>query len=369
MALIVDMTGPCAAYGGRLLAEQGHRVVRLEPTAGDAVRREDLRANCHNFRPSLEAGPMHRHFNAGKLSLALDAENPDSKTAALQFIRTADAAMVGGEALVGFRQIKEYCSDVPCVTVIDEAPEGVLLAESGLLSLTGHPGSPPAGLGGHATYSAIGTYVAITAASLILMRGVGPTTDAQVSARQALETLVEQAAIQFLDEGVIAEREGLRGAITAVSGIFEAADGYWAMSLPPSEPAWRSFLDWLDEPEALSNEDFADEAERFARREEIHAVLEVWSKRRTKRDIVATAQALGLPATEVTDPEEIAKDPQLQYRRYFADVGGVPIPRGTCSHPDFTPRAPLLGEHSAALLSELGYSKRMIHRLTEDPKL
>ena len=88
MSLIVDITNHSASYGARLLAEAGHEVIRVEPRAGDMLRRLGPHVGDHL---DLDHGPYHMFLNMGKKSLTLDLTLPDGREVFLKLIETADA--------------------------------------------------------------------------------------------------------------------------------------------------------------------------------------------------------------------------------------------------------------------------------------
>src|SRR4051794_2887654 len=91
MALIVDLTRLSAAYATRLLAEAGHRVVRVEVTSGDDVRRTG--PFVHEVF-DLEHSTTHQFLNAGKESVALDPLTEDGAEALRALLCIADCAIV-----------------------------------------------------------------------------------------------------------------------------------------------------------------------------------------------------------------------------------------------------------------------------------
>src|SRR5262249_12009255 len=131
--------------------------------------------------------------------------------------------------------------------VHDEEPELCAVARSGLMSLTGHPGQAPAILGGHVPSLAVGIYVAIatTAAALLPSTKTGKGSIATVSVREALESFVEQAMVEYSFSGTITERRGSKGAITAISGALPCKNGHWVISQIHRPGRWTKFMDWV----------------------------------------------------------------------------------------------------------------------------
>src|SRR5205823_11387095 len=96
--------------------------------------------------------------------------------------------------------------------VEDAAPELCAVARSGLMSLVGRPDGPPIVLGGHVVYSASGLYVGVATAVALLQRQMtGRSTTTTVSVLECLESLMEQAMIEYTFAGNSTERRGSGG--------------------------------------------------------------------------------------------------------------------------------------------------------------
>ena len=230
MARILDLTTHAAVYATRLLAEAGHDVVRVESPDGDALRRLEPYLGD---TPEVERGAYHEFFNAGKRSLALDTGSLAGRQTLLALGRSADAIVASLPLPVDEAELLEANPRLVLTTVEDTEPELCVYARSGLLSITGHPGAEPALLGGHAAYAVTGLYTAVaTAAALYEQARSGQGQVVRVSVEQCLESLMEQAMLAYTAHGRATERRGLRGAVTAVSGSYRCADGYWMISVP-----------------------------------------------------------------------------------------------------------------------------------------
>src|SRR5690348_3810560 len=359
MALIIDLTRMSAAYGTRLLAEMGHRVIRVEQPEGDELRRA---GPFLQERIDLEHGAFHQYLNSGKVSLALDIAS-DHGGDVLRALATAADALIMTRPC-GFEPEWFFALNprMAVIAVDDVANELCAYARSGLLSLTGHPGLPPALLGGHAPLSAIGLYVAVAAAAALLARQASDQGQhVEVSSRQCLESLAEQALLTFHTTGQAPERRGFRGAITAVSGAFQCADGYWMVSIPHDPQGWARLMDWIDDPELRADASLADEGQRLQKRDFILDRISEWSLTRKKNDLVTEAQARHIPASPVATMLDLARDPQLLARgflqpRRHPELGEILFPVGPCGRAAGAPmrRAPRLGEDTAQILAELG---------------
>src|SRR3954451_7779892 len=146
MARILDLAPHSAIYAGRLLAEAGHDVIRVEDPAGDEIRRLPPFLGA---KPHIEHGAYHQFFNAGKRSLTLDPSTTEGMDVFERLAATADAII----GLPGMLDPEAFAREHPHVIVgllaNDDVPEICHYARSGMLALTGQPRREPMLLGGH----------------------------------------------------------------------------------------------------------------------------------------------------------------------------------------------------------------------------
>src|SRR5579871_656049 len=136
MSRVLDLTRLSAIYATRLLAEQGHDVIRIEMPGGDDVRRMGPFLSAE---PSIEDGAFHQFFNAGKRSLTLDIATDDGREVLSRLIATVDTIVAMDPLPLDEAEIRHLSPDVVLAVVGgDELPELCAYARGGLLSLTGH---------------------------------------------------------------------------------------------------------------------------------------------------------------------------------------------------------------------------------------
>lgn len=374
MATILDLTRLAAAYGPKLLAESGHRLIRIEPTDGDDVRREEPRLDG---KADLEHGAYHQFLNAGKQSVTLNAAHPAGREALAKLVATADGVIVTTPYPCDAAWFLQANPRI-CVVEIDHLDnELCAYARSGLLSITGHPESAPVVLGGHAALSMIGLYVAVAAsAALMCARICGKGQHVEVSTQQCLESMGEQSLLTYHSTGTPPDRRGYRGVVTAVSGAFECSDGYWMISIPHEPRGWTEFVAWTEDEVLIEDKALVDEGARQLKRDFILDRVNEWSKKHSRDDLVAEAQNRHIPATPVSTVLDLARDPQLMSRGFLREIdhplfGRIAFPVGaTASQNGVTQQtAPKLGEHNTAVLSELGYTRSEIEAMRESGAL
>lgn len=361
MARIIDLAGLAGAYATRLFAEQGHEVIRLESPGGDNLRRLPP---FLGDKQDLEHGAYHQFLNAGKKSLALNLGSPVGQKISLELLSQSDV-LVADHALPFKDQFVFEANPKLVITKIqDQEPELCAVARSGLMSLTGQPGQAPAILGAHVPSLAVGIYVAVaTAAALLTLTRTGTGSIATVSVREALESFVEQAMVEYSFCGTVTERRGSKGAITAVSGALPCKNGHWVISQIHRPGRWTKFMDWVQDDELASDPSLAEEENQHKRRDFIMDRLDKWAKRFTKTELVEEAQRRHFPASPVSTPLDLTDDPQLIARGFLKEIdhpefGRIKFPVGAIASVLKTQllAAPRLGEHNTEILAQLGYT-------------
>ena len=361
MARIIDLTGMIGSYATRLFAEEGHDVVRVEKAEGDDLRR--LPPFLVGKR-DLEHGAYHHFLNAGKKSLTLDLNSAASRSLFFNLLGRSDVLVADRPLPVDEQLCFEANPKLVLTKIANDAPEICAMARSGLLSLTGQPNQAPMLLGAHIPYLAVGTYVGVaTAAALLACKKSGRGIVAIVSVRQSLESFVEQAMVEYSFSGTITERRGSKGAITAISGALPCNNGHWVISQIHRPGRWSKFVDWVQDPDLISDPSLAEEQNQHKRRDFIMDRLHAWAKRFTKEELVEEAQRRHFPASPVSTTLDLIDDPQLVARGFLREInhplfGRITFPQGaiaTVAGVQLSP-APRLGQHNAEILRQLGDS-------------
>ena len=361
MARIVDLTGLAGVYATRLLVEAGHTVIRVEAPGGDSVRRLGPLLGDRGI-PDVERGAYHAFHNAGKKSVALDLARPAARDVLARLLERVDAVVANGVLPLDEARLDHENPRLVRVRIDDE-PELIAYARSGLLSITGHAGQEPVVLGAHIALAATGMYAGLAvAAGLYGAQATGRGSSTVISVQACLESWMEQPMVTFLTTGAVTERRGFRGAITAVSGAFATRDGYWMVSVPHGPDGWSRFASWIKDPVLSADPGLADERERLKQRDRVLDRIAEWSSTRSRDAIVSEAQRQHVPASPVATPADLVEDPQLVARGFQRPVahplfGHVMFPQGAIATVNGTVvgPAPMLGQHNAEILAELGY--------------
>ena len=85
--------------------------------------------------------------------------------------------------------------------------------------------------------------------------------------------------VEYSFSGTVTERRGSKGAITAVSGALPCKNGHWVISQIHRPGRWTKFMDWVQDPELMSDPSLAQEENQHKRRDFIMDRLDSWAKR------------------------------------------------------------------------------------------
>lgn len=353
-----------APYAGMLLADLGAEVVKVEPPGGDLGRR---------FGPFIKGESVFfLAVNRGKKSVVIDLQTPDGMDTARRLCGTADVVLhnlrrgamerrgLGPDAIrttnpeIVYAVVSAFGSDGPFA----DRPgiDVVFQGESGMISITGDPDSPPT-----KTATTIGDYVAATNAALAicaaLASGKGQFID--VSLRDGL--LAVQSgwyglAFAIGDQPV---RTGTASPFLAPNQVFETADGHMTLAIAVDRH-FEMLCDALDRPD-LKNEYPTNEVRMERRRELIPILEEIFRARETGHWLEIFGEA-GIPAGRILNLPEVWDDPQAQHNEMVitydhptaGSVRGIGSPIRIDGSPSRAAAAPpVLGEHTGEVLGSL----------------
>ena len=252
--------------------------------------------------------------------------------------------------------------------------DGVAQAMSGAMYLTGYEDEPmrlyyPWVDFQTATLCALGTLAALMERQ---RTGRGQQVEGSLLASAitvANGTLIEQAVIE-------ADRvaTGNRGQIAAPSDCFRTKDG-WVLVIAIGQPLFERWAELMGEGHWLEDPRFADDISRGEHGAVISQRMARWCAERTTEECLAELDAARLPAGPVLSPQEALDHEHIRAMRYMlaVDYPGLPRPAPVADMPirlSATPggirrRAPVLGEHTDAVLAELGYEADAVAALRE----
>jgi crotonobetainyl-CoA:carnitine CoA-transferase CaiB-like acyl-CoA transferase len=371
---VLDLTSSLAGpYCTQILAALGADVVKVEhPARGDEARA---------WGPDFAAGGSVMFFsaNAGKRSLALDVASPDGREALL---RLADRAAVLVQSLrpgtaerlgVGPDEVRARNPELVYCSIGAYGRGGPLSAQpgydplmqaaGGIMSVTGEPDRRPVRVGASVVDlgTAVWTALAIVAA---LHEGRGCVLD--LSLYETTLALLPYQLVNYLATGTVPRRHGTAFPLIVPYQVFATQDGE-LMVVAGNDRLFRALCAVLGAPELADDYRFATNPLRIDNRELLIPELErlfvlepssVWLERLV---------AAGVPAAPVQDLMQVAESEQTAALGILQELGGfqtVGLPLSVDGRrPGYAAPAPTLGQHSAELLAEAGYSEPEIAEL------
>ncbi|MFH8239303.1 CaiB/BaiF CoA transferase family protein [Streptomyces sp. NPDC018321] len=368
-----------APYASRQLADLGARVIKVErPGAGDFARAYDTRVKG-----------LSSHFvwvNRNKESVTLDFKDPRGMAVLRRLIAGADVFLqnlapgAAARAGLGSGELRERH---PSLIVCDISGYGspgpyegrkaydlMVQAESGLLSVTGTP-EEMAKVGVSVSDIAAGMYAYSSVLAALLERGrTGRGAHLDVSMLEATVEWMGFPLYYAVDGAEPPPRAGAAHATIHPYGPFTAGDGKVVMMAIQNEREWHGFCaEFLGRPELAEDPRFATNADRNAHREELGELIAARFAELTGAEAVELLGAVPVANARVNTLAEVWDHPQLAARRRRHEVptpaGPVPAfaPPGPTGAAPRMEAVPALGEHTRAVLGELGLSGEEIDAL------
>jgi crotonobetainyl-CoA:carnitine CoA-transferase CaiB-like acyl-CoA transferase len=375
---VLDLSTSMGAFCGKVLADFGMDVIKVEPPQGDDLRHEPPFARGQQNR---EGSLRFAYFNSGKRGITLDLAQAAGRKILLDLVERADVVIDSHEpgyleALgIAYGELIERCPKLVLVSISGFgqdgpyrdylAPDLVTNAMGGLLFISGDPSMTPCVPPGGQSYIYTSLYAGFGALLGLWQRetkGVGVHIDASVQASMALH---EHVAFTYSAEKRIMKRAGSQHQHVAPANLFPCKDGY--ISFFATQRHWPIFLEmWEDHPPELDDPEFQINAKRRAAADLINPLVAGFTSRYGKEELSVLLQKHGLPALPVNSPRDFMNDAHIQEREFFGAVTHPVL--GTFVQPGVPfvvdgarmgPRpAPMLGQHNGEVLgAELGLSE------------
>jgi len=378
---VLDLSRVIAGpYCAALLGDLGADVIKLErPGRGD-----DLRALRGSGRMSASFAAVNRN----KRGIAVDLQKPEGARLAFELAKRADVVIenfltgVAEKLGLGYAAIAAVNPSVVYASVTGFGQTGPLARKpgyntiaqgmSGLMALTGMPGDPPTRVGGSvsdvaASYMAFG----MVSAALVHRFRTGQGQHVDVSLVGASLGLLPDPTAIYFDTGERPKRAGNRNLNLSPAEAFQAKDGFVnVVLLNPDQ--WGRFCQALDDPAMATDPRFADNTARLANHAAFKARVEAILGTGSATEWVARLEAGGIAAVPIYEFHEVFEDPQVRHLGMVAEVeqpgaGKVKMltfpGRASGTPPRIDRPAPLLGQHTAEVLAELGLTREEIDRL------
>ena len=380
---VIDLTNLMAGpYCGMVLGDLGADVIKIESFPdGDASRRFDPKINDESYCFAV--------LNRNKRSLALDLKDPRGKEVFMKLVAGADIVMenfrpgvvkrlgIDHESLSKLNPAIVYASMSGFGQTGPYSQRGgydiIAQGMSGIMMMTGAPGGRPAKVGIAMNDIASG----VTALYGILGAYIGRLRSGK---GQYLETSLLEAGLAWsiwefgawAGAGEIPTATGTRHRRSAPYQAYRTSDGYATVGAG-NEKLWRNFCKQVvEKPEWLTDPRYANPADRLANADLLEHDIEAVFASNTSAYWVERMEAAEVPGGPVYGFEQALADPHVAARKMVVEIDhpkigrmktlGLPI-KSNGELTEIRRPAPLLGQHSAEVLAELGYADEEIEAM------
>ena len=353
---ILDLTSEMGWYCGKLLADLGADVIKVEPVGGDPARG---RAPFWQGQPGRETSLRFWYFNANKRSATVDLGQFDGRWLLGELVKTVDVVIESWTAAERSElaehgvDLDGYMESQPALVWVSitgfgldgpkagwEVTDIVAQAAAGIATLAGYPDGSPMRIAGNQAYIVAGISAAQGALLALLQAeasGVGQRVE--TSMQEALSICQETAHLQWDFLGTSRERVGERRRLPGI-GTYETSDGYIfsMVGIPGFGAPWSEVIQWMDdyglaedltEPEYL--ETFAnfdlrillEESEQAKHAPTLNRAQEVISKfyaSKTSLELYEEGQSRRLLIGQVATPADIGESPHLAAREWWLEL-------------------------------------------------
>jgi itaconate CoA-transferase len=362
-----------APLATRQLADLGARVIKIErPDGGDFARGYD-----HSVRG------MASHFvwlNRSKESVTLDLKSADGARVLERLVERADVFVQnlapGAAARLGF-DAKTLVERFPRLVAVDLSGYGgtgpyrdkraydlLVQSEGGLVSVTGTP-ADPVKTGIPTADIAAGMYIFSGALAALLRRERG-------GGGAALEITMFDSTVEWmghqvqhaLHTGEQPRRMGLSHTVIAPYNRYPTATGEQVLIGVQNDREWRRLAaDLIGAPELGTDPRYATNVARTANRQEVDALVGAATAALPADELIGLLDRAGVASARLNELPDVVEHPQLAARDRWREIDSPVGPLRTLLPPILfdgeDPRldpVPALGEHTEAVLAELGYT-------------
>jgi len=369
-----------APYCTRLLADLGARVIKIEqPGTGDFTRQFDAAANG-----------LATHFvwlNRNKESLALDCKRPDARPVLDRLLSSADVVVQnlapGAAQRLGV-DAESLVRRYPAMVAADLSGYGtggpldhrraydlLVQSEGGSCAVTGTEGSPAKP---GVPVADVGTGLQAATSILAALVGRGQSGNGAVIRVSMFDTVIDFLGFALLYTrytGEVRPPNGMSSPVVSPYGAYPTKDGRTVVIGTTNDREWQRLAsNLLHRPDLAADPSLATNVQRLGQRDRLDAAIADWTRTLDLADICSLADAAGIGSAAFNNLDEVVDHPQLtardRWRQVDSPAGPVASLLPAFASPQWaTPLRPVpgLGEHTAAIISELGFPPDFLDQL------
>jgi crotonobetainyl-CoA:carnitine CoA-transferase CaiB-like acyl-CoA transferase len=363
-----------APWCSAMLADMGADVIRIEKREGGEDR---------FVQPAVPGGvgAGYLQFNRNKRAMALDTTTDEGKQIAAKLIATADVVVANmpDQAMrangLDYQSLKAIKPDIILASATAYGRggpysnrvgfDGIGQVMSGAVFRTGAPDQPYRTSVPYIDHSSAMMLTIGVMMALYHRQATGEGQEVEGALLPVALSIANALIIEETMAGRSRERIGNAGMAIAPCDLFHMTDG-WILVQVTGQPMFRRWCRLVGEEGWIEDSRFASDDLRADQGDLLNAKMQEWCEGRTIADACAALDEARIPASPMLSPKEAAEDEHVKAMGFFKEVDypGLPRPAPVIETPfrlSATPgtirtRPPELGEHTDALMAELGYS-------------
>ena len=344
--ILAFTTGYAGPYAGRLLANYGAEVIKIESKKGglDTFRH-------YGQHKDIDAAPRFIECNLGVRSMAINLKHPSGARLVRELAGKSDAILQNFRPRVldklglGDDELRKSNPKLVIVKLPGFGSDGPksgygtwgfnLTAFSGMTYLWNHPDQDRP-IGSQGVYpDHLGFVMAPTlmVAALLKSRRTGKGITIDVAQIEGTAYTLGTTYLETSINGDDPQPKGNHYAVAAPHGCYRCqGEDRWCVISARDEDEWRAFCSVIGRAELLEDLRFANLESRLHHRAELDGIVQDWAQLRPAEEVMKKLQAAGVPAGVVQTGADLLKDAQLRHRNYFAPfadslIGPFEIPR------------------------------------------
>ncbi len=375
---VLDLTEREGQLCGRLLADLGAEVIKIEPPIGDGARHTGPFAG---ETPNIEASLLFANLNTNKKSVTLDLTTQKGRETLRGLARNADVIVdtfLPGKLKdwgLDHDSLRKHNPGLVTASITGfgltgpystfKAPSIVCAAMGGVMYLCGSPDSPPLAEPQDVPYDLASTFAAY--GILLALRHRQRTGQGQQVEVACQEVLAAQQhiVVNYSANATILERVGSRSPIGGGMpyGVYPASDGYCHLVVI-NLSHWRNLVQWMGNPDVLNDPIWDNRHVRNASPELIEPMTIEFTSQFAKADLFSQGQQRHITVGSINRPDQFLQDQHVLERDMWVTSQHPVIGVHKLLRPPFrmseTPTglfrpAPLLGQHNNEILKDDGH--------------